>query len=178
MTLISSTIGPDKSKASDISAKGFTYNVGSMSNGQQLDITYSCSVDFADLFAVKDGKTSYTGTWDETGNTASVTWTGTTQPNRATASLNNIIGYTSLSKTRTSDAVDSATQSGHKTISWQVVYNQERLVSMAGAKIIDSVAQNSFAMTYVGQAKIDVYKAGETTPFTTIYKYQWQFFRI
>ena len=106
--------------------KEFEKNIGTLTNGQYAKITYSAKV--------KSENLTGSGTVEETKNTVSV-------PGKdpVVTDLDHRIDWTSIHKKS-----NGVTGTGNtKTVSWEIVANEEMIGSMGGKTITDTIGNNS-----------------------------------
>ncbi len=120
---------------------GFTYHLDSMNNGDTVTITYSADVNLDGITKGSDG--NYNGTFDQTGNTVTVTGDDTPDVTDSKEGKDfwNKISYSSLTKSSTGKADTS--DPSVKQLTWTIKSNENANVSMAGKSISDTISEDS-----------------------------------
>ena len=129
------------------SGNGFTLTIPKMSDGEQVTIKYSASVNLSGITDV-DGVLG--GSVQQTGNKVTVSSDTPDDPGdedeKTGRDFNNKISYSTISKTGT---VEDTDDTGHATATWTIKANEYANVSMAGHTISDEIIDGS-PMTYSG----------------------------
>ena len=134
----SSEVGGSVTSKND---NGFTYVEASMVDGEVLTLQYSASIDYSQLTGSKF-------TAEQTGNGVKVTSDEDEDGDEASKDFNNETAYDLISKTHTN--VDS-TDEENQIITWEIVLNEDCLVSVAGQTVTDTIAASSRnIMKYTG----------------------------
>ena len=139
-----SIIGEDSSRCTPLQDAGgatFGYAIDSMTDGQVIHFNYRAKINY-DADGDRDGQLTY----DQTHNTASVTGDGTDEKH---VNWGNNIQFSSVSKGNGQVVgVDGQKQ----TVSWTVEVNKERIISVGGTTLTDSIVVEggSLPMNYSG----------------------------
>ena len=117
----------------------FEYAIDSMTDGQVIEFTYSAKINY-DADSDHDGQLTY----DQTHNTASVTGDDTDEKH---VNWGNHIQFSSVSKGN-GQVVGGDGQT--QTVSWTVEVNKERIISIGGTELTDSISGDGLPMKYSG----------------------------
>ncbi|MBQ8304746.1 MAG: hypothetical protein IJX90_00795 [Blautia sp.] len=135
---------------------GFSWDIGTMEDGETVTITYDCKVDFGNL----TGK----GTVEETKNDVVVNSNQDPEPDKDSHNFENQIEWYTITK----DAPEVTEENGmKKTVTWKIHVNPERLGSMAGKTITDKIGNGKEIMDYSGSGITVTRTPKEGAPSTT-----------